>query len=133
MKVIRMMRDAQDKALKIIESASLMGEPTLSHDELSTVDDAVRLFGDAIDILVEHDKQAKARRNRIQWVYAAERTMVAKYKGKTYRYSGAPRKVDILGKYGWIEFADASSIEAASRKIRKAAMAKWRCMPTAAS
>ena len=101
-----------------------MGEPTLSHDELSNVDDAVRLFGDAIEILAEHKRQAKARRDRIQWVYATERTMVAMYKGKTYRYSGAERKVDVLGKWGWIEAADASSIESASRKIRKAAKAK---------
>jgi hypothetical protein len=124
MSSIRMLRDAQSKAVKIIQDAALMGEPTLSHDELSNVDDAVRLFGDAIEILAEHKRQAKARRDRIQWVYATERTMVAMYKGKTYRYSGAERKVDVLGKWGWIEAADASSIESASRKIRKAAKAK---------
>jgi hypothetical protein len=101
-----------------------MGEPTLSHDELSDVDDAVRFFGDAIDILAERDKQAKARDRRIQWVYAAERTMVAKYKGQTYRYQGAVHAVDILGSLGWEKFADASSIEAASRRIRKAAKVK---------
>ena len=124
MSSIRMLRDAQSKAVKIIQDAALMGEPTLSHDELSNVDDAVRLFGDAIEILAEHKRQAKARRDRIQSVYATERTMVAMYKGKTYRYSGAERKVDVLGKWGWIEAADASSIESASRKIRKAAKAK---------
>jgi hypothetical protein len=51
MSSIRMLRDAQSKAVKIIQDAALMGEPTLSHDELSNVDDAVRLFGDAIEIL----------------------------------------------------------------------------------
>jgi hypothetical protein len=116
MSIIRMLRDAQSK---VIEGASLMGEPTLSN-----MDDAVRFLGDAIDILADHDKQAKARRDRIQWVYATERTMVAMYKGKTYRYDGASRKVDVLGRYGWLDFADASSIESASRKIRKAAKAK---------
>ena len=124
MSSIRMLRDAQSKAVKIIQDAALMGEPTLSHDELSNVDDAVRLFGDAIEILAEHKRQAKARARRIQWVYAAERTMVAKYKGQTYRYSGAAKAVDILGNLGWVWFADASSIEAASRRIRKAAKVK---------
>jgi len=124
MSLIKLMRDAQGKASRIIDGAALMGEPTLSHDELSDVDDAVRFFGDAIDILAERDKQAKARARRIQWVYAAERTMVAKYKGQTYRYSGAAKAVDILGNWGWVWFADASSIEAASRRIRKAAKVK---------
>jgi hypothetical protein len=45
-----------------------MGEPSLSHDDLSKVDDAVKVLGDAITILADHDKQAKSRAERIQWV-----------------------------------------------------------------
>jgi hypothetical protein len=72
----------------------------------------------AIDILAEHDKQAKARRDRIQWVYCGLQTFVAKYKGRTYRYSGEYHRVDVDTKWGWREVGSASNIEAAKRKIR---------------
>ena len=115
-------RDASSKAREMgdrLASGGLLSDP--DKWALLAIDGALEL---ALGMFAEHDRQAKARRNRIQWVYASERTMVAMYKGKTYRYSGAERKVDVLGKWGWIEAADASSIESASRKIRKAAKAK---------
>jgi hypothetical protein len=115
-------RDARGKAREManrLASGGLLSDP--DKWALLAIDGALEL---AINIIVEHDKQAKARRNRIQWVYADERTMVAKYKGQTYRYQGAVHAVDILGSLGWEKFADASSIEAASRRIRKAAKVK---------
>jgi hypothetical protein len=76
----------------------------------------------ALNIIACRDKQAKKRVARVQWTYAAERTMVARYKRNTYRYSGATKTVDILGRYGWTKLFDSvTSLEGASRKIRKAA------------
>jgi hypothetical protein len=115
-------RDARGKAREManrLASGGLLSDP--DKWALLAIDGALEL---ALGMFAEHDRQAKARRDRIQWVYATERTMVAMYKGKTYRYSGAERKVDILGGYGWTWFADASSIESARRKIRKAAKVK---------
>lgn len=114
----KFMRELHAEAAEIIGSLSLMGEPSLSHDDLSKVDDAVKVLGDAITILADHDKQAKSRAERIQWVYCGDRTMVARYKGSTYRYSGAYRRVDRDTKAGWVEILKATSIESASRKIR---------------
>lgn len=64
----KFMRELHAEAAEIIGSLSLMGEPSLSHDDLSKVDDAVKVLGDAITILADHDKQAKSRAERIQWV-----------------------------------------------------------------
>ncbi len=114
----KFMRELHAEAAEIIGSLSLMGEPSLSHDDLSKVDDAVKVLGDAITILADHDKQAKSRAERIQWVYCGDRTMVARYTGSTYRYSGAYRRVDRDTKAGWVEILKATSIGSASRKIR---------------
>jgi hypothetical protein len=116
--VEKFMRGIQAEAAEIIGSLSLMGEPSLSHDDLSKVDDAVKVLGDAITILADHAKQAKARAERIQWVYCGDRTMVARYKGSTYRYSGVHRQVDADTKSGWVCLFPATSIESANRKIR---------------
>ncbi len=86
--------------------------------DATLLDDVESALRNAADILAGHDKQAKARAERIQWVYCGDRTMVARYKGATYRYSGAYRRVDRDTKAGWVEILKATSIKSASRKIR---------------
>lgn len=73
---------------------------------------------DAAGVLSSMADRAKARAERIQWVYCGDRTMVAKYKGSTYRYSGVHRQVDADTKSGWVCLFPATSIESANRKIR---------------
>lgn len=81
-------------------------------------EDAASALCNAASIIDEQAKREKARSGRIQWVYCGERTMVARYKGDTYRYSGTHRRVDRDTKTGWVEILEATSIENASRKIR---------------
>lgn len=83
----------------------------------SSVSLAVGLLSDLTETLPAIERREKARRERIQWVYCGDRTMVAKYKGATYRYSGAYRRVDRDTKAGWVEILKATSVESASRKI----------------
>ena len=82
---------------------------------LLALDSALQASLRALD---EQAKKEKARRNRIQWVYCGEQTMVAQYKGYTYRYSGPHQRVDLDTTAGWVQISKATSIESASRKVR---------------
>lgn len=113
-----------EKFLREVHGAAAMALLKLQEGTALTASDVVYL-SHAVEAvkefacgLADHDKQAKARADRIQWVYCGDRTMVAQYKGTTYRYSGAYRRVDRDTKAGWVEILKATSIESASRKIR---------------
>lgn len=80
------------------------------------------LLEDLTETLPAIEKREKARRERIQWIYCAERIMVARYKGCTFRYLDDKGVVGILGEHSWVFLAKATSIESATRKIR----AWWR-------
>ena len=113
-----------EKFLREVHGAAAMALLKLQEGTALTASDVVYL-SHAVEAvkefacgLADHDKQAKARADRIQWVYCAERTMVARYKGQTYRYSGVHRQVDADTKSGWVCLFPATSIGSASRKIR---------------
>ena len=117
--VEKFMRGIQAEAAEIIGSLSLMGEPSLSHDDLSKVDDAVKVLGDAITILADHAKQAKARAERIQWIETTSGPWVARIGKYTAEYSGNRRRAVVYGAdLNVVARFEATSIESASRKIR---------------
>jgi hypothetical protein len=112
-KFYREVHGAAAKALlKLQEGTALTASDVVY---LSHAVEAVKEFACGLS---ERTKQAKARAERIQWVYCGDRTMVAKYKGSTYRYSGVHRQVDADTKSGWVCLFPATSIESANRKIR---------------
>lgn len=120
----KFMRGIQVAAAEIVGSMSLMGEPSLSHDDLSKVDDAVKVLGDAITIIADHDKQAKARAERIQWIHVAAGVYVTRAGRNTFRLMEDGDSLSLQidnGGVGCVSFEEidtTTSIESASRKIR---------------
>lgn len=117
----KFMRDTQAAAVRVVERASLMGEPSMSHDELSKVDDAVKVLGDAINVIADREKQAKARRERIVWIQAQGGLLVAKV-GTGYAHYLHSRRVAYLYGPGTTDAAlarfEVTSTEGAARAIR---------------
>lgn len=77
------------------------------------------LLEDLAETLPAIERREKARRERIQWVYCGARAFVARFKGRAYRYSGEHHRVDKDTSGGWVEIGKATSIEGASRLLRR--------------
>lgn len=115
MKRVRTYQRSVEEARAALEKYPLV----IARGDRASMSLAIGLLEDLTAELPAIKRREKARRERIQWVYCAERTMVAEYKGQTYRYSGAAHKVDRNAKYGWVEIGKATSIEGATRLLRR--------------
>ncbi len=79
----------------------------------------------AADILADHDKQAKARAERIQWIHVAAGVYVTRAGRNTFRLMEDGDSLSLQidnGGVGCVSFEEidtTTSIESASRKIRR--------------
>jgi hypothetical protein len=112
------------QAQPIVERLKADPASKLTPGDASTLSLAVGALKDVCAILADHEKQAKARRGRIQWVSADGNLFVAIVGRRLTARLAAVRK----GGY-WLKIRDdadltvadlgtVTSIEAASRKVR---------------
>ena len=97
---------------------------TVDAKQLGAVGDALAVLEDAITILADHDKQAKARAERIQWIHVAAGVYVTRAGRNTFRLMEDGDSLSLQidnGGVGCVSFEEidtTTSIESASRKIR---------------
>lgn len=117
------------KALRTYQRAAADAKAALPHarallhrDDAAAISLAVGLLSDLAETLPAIEKREKARRERIQWVYAGNHTYVAIVGRTTFRcVFGAGRGVlSLFNGLAWERFGEAgTSIESASRLIRR--------------
>jgi hypothetical protein len=93
--------------------------PAVTRQAASDLHRAVRVLGDAIAIVADHDKQAKARRDRVVWIHFGQGLYVALVGRKVFRYDADTERVwthDRKG--GRIDMGKALDTVGASRKVR---------------
>lgn len=92
--------------------------PVISREDAYAVHAAVRVLGDAITILADHDKQAKARRQRVVWIHVGQALFVALVGHKVFRYDSDRGSIWTHHKGRRIDVGKALDTEGASRKVR---------------
>lgn len=116
-------RTCHTQAQPIVERLKADPASKLTPGDASTLSLAVGALKDVCTILADHEKQAKARRERIQWVsagpdlhVAAVGRLTARLRwsgsgtvGRVWMHNGAARVHDL---------GTVTSIEAATRKVR---------------
>lgn len=116
-------RRCHEEALSVVERLKADPASKLTPGDASTLSLAVGALKDTITVLAAHEAQAKARRERIQWVSAGPDLHVAAIGrltarlrwsgtgavGRVWMHNGAARVHDL---------GTVASIEGASRKVR---------------
>jgi len=101
-----------------IEDHLSLGFDTTQEGDSEKVSSALRALGDAITILADHDKQAKARRRRVVWIHVAQSLFVALVGREVFRYDSDRGSIWTHHKGRRIDVGKALDTEGASRKVR---------------
>lgn len=118
----RFMRETHAAAVEALSRAEhLFAERAADGEDLDKLKSGLGVLKDAITILADHEKQAKARRGRIDWILTGSGVYYATLGGKYVGQWRFNRPVIITDRGGNILVATlkrSSSLEGASRQIR---------------
>lgn len=115
MKALRTYQRSVEEARAALEKYPLVITPS----DRASLSLAIGLLEDLTVELPAIERREKARRERIQWIYAGQNLYVARVGRSTYRYSGISLIVSRWDGLDWVEIGKAgTSVESASRKIR---------------
>jgi NaMN:DMB phosphoribosyltransferase len=116
MKRVRTYRRSVEEARAALEKYPLV----ITRGDRASMSLAIGLLEDLTAELPAIKQREKARRERIQWVYAGQNLYVARVGQSTYRYSETSYIVTRFCGIGWTEIGKAgTSIESATRLLRR--------------